>query len=113
MPPVRPDAGVLRQLILLNETLRRIADTYAALAKDVKRLADNQATCQSPNANRSYSRAEAARLLGVSVRTVDRRIGEGSLKAVRTHNTVRIGGASLRRLRDGEQPVTARRVLKL
>ena len=113
MPDVCPWDGVRHRLGLINDTLQRIADAHAAFAKNVERLANLQATCGTLDQNRLYSRAETAHVLGVSQRTVDRRIRDGALTAIKTNKTVRIDGASLRRFRDGVQDVTARRVLKL
>ena len=113
MPSVRPLDGVRHRLDLINDTLQRIADAHAALAKNVERLANIHATCGTLDASRSYSRAEAARSLGVSLRTVDRRVHAGSLLAIKKGNTVRIDGAWLHRHQTGEQLVAARRVLKL
>lgn len=113
MPDVCPWDGVRHRLDLINDTLQRIADAHAALAKNLERLANIQATCGTLDASRSYSRAEAGRSLGVSQRTIDRRIRDGALQAIKKNNTVRIDGASLRRQRNGEQLVGARRVLKL
>lgn len=44
------------------------------------------------------TRAEAADALGVSIRTVDRLIATGDLKAVKITRSVRIHGDSLRQL---------------
>ena len=113
MPDVHPRDGVCHRLDLINETLQQIANAHAALVKDLQQLANIQATCGTIDVNRSYSRAEAARALGVSRRTVDRRIDAGALQAIKNGNTVRIDGASLLRHRTGQQLIDARRVLKL
>ncbi len=47
--------------------------------------------------DRLYGRRAVARLLGLSVRTVDRRVREGRLDVVRRGRSVRIVGASLLR----------------
>ena len=113
MPDFRPRDGVCRRLDLINATLHRIADAHAALAKNVERLANNQATKGTIDVDRAYTRAETARLLNVSIRTIDRRISDGSLIIFKHGNTVRIDGSSLRRHRKYEQLVGARRVQKL
>ncbi len=113
MPDVRPRDGICRRLDLINETLQRIADAHAALVKGVEQLANIQASCGTFDVNRSYSRAEVANLLNVSTRTVDRRVRDGAILAIKNGNTVRIDGASLHRHRTGDQLVAARRVLKL
>ncbi len=93
--------------------LKRIADGVEALTDEIRRLALDRVGNVVIDVNRSYSRAEVARLINVSTRTVDRRVRAGALQAIKNGNTVRIDGASLHRHRTGEQLVGARRVLKL
>ena len=113
MPDVRPRDGLYRRLDLMNATLQQIVDAHAALAMNVAFLAEMQANRGTVDADRTYSRAETARLLNVSTRTVDRRIRDGDRRANKKGNTIRIDGASLRQFRGGVTDAAARRVLKL
>ncbi len=93
--------------------IKGIADGIEALTGEIRRLAQDHIGSAAIDVNRMYSRAEVARLLIVSVQTVDRRIRAGTILSVKSGSTVRIDGASLNRHRTGEQLIAARRVLKL
>ena len=77
-------AGEFRVLMSIDATLRRIAESVAAME-----LVDE---------HRSYTKRQAARILGSSVRTVERRINDGSLMKVGGGRIVRVSGQSLRQL---------------
>lgn len=99
--------------VTVNVALNRIADGIEALTDEIRRSTQDHVGHAVIDVNRTYSRAEAARILNVSTRTVDRRVRDGSIHVIRNNKTVRIDGASLRRQRNGEQMVGARRVQKL
>jgi excisionase family DNA binding protein len=78
------DAEALGLLRRIDSTLARIAESVAAIE-----IVEEQ---------RSYSKREAARILGCSVRTIERRLSAGELTAVLTGQKVRVGGRSLKRM---------------
>jgi len=110
--PFDPAEQRASQDVPVVAALKRIAEGIEVLTTEIRR-AGQTGSSVTIDVNRSYSRAEVADLLSVSVRTVDRRVRDGAIVAIKNGNTVRIDGASLHRHRIGEQLIAARRVLKL
>lgn len=86
--------------------LRNIDGTLVRLAESVTAL-------MTVDEDRNYSKREAARILGCSVRTIERRIRDGKLVAVSAGVFARVTGASMRRLQDMRHHAAAASVLKL
>lgn len=110
--PFDPAEQRASQDVPVVAALKRIAEGIEVLTAEVRR-AGQTGSSVTIDVNRTYSRAEVADLLNVTTRTVDRRVRDGAILAIKNGNTVRIDGASLHRHRSREQLVAGRRVLKL
>ena len=107
-------AGNKNQGVLMPEVRRvenptvpqkidRIVDSVEELVErfaNVERLL----AAESASEERLYSRSEAAQILGVSTRTIDRRIKSGQLRTVKLGTSLRITGASILRIRRDSRP---------
>lgn len=80
----REDSHIAQQLESLHAEVTRIADCLSLLVSE------------EIDAGQRLSRREAARLLGCSLKTVDRRIRSGDLEIVRHGRSIRVLGSSLR-----------------
>lgn len=98
---------------LFFSSLNRIADGIDVLTDEFRRFINDRAKNTVIDVNRTYSRDDAARILNVSTRTVDRRINDGSLHITKNNNKVSIDGASLIRHRTGVRMDGPRWIQKL
>jgi len=96
----------------VESSLERIESYLAQIARDVRRIA---ASVDAPEADvgRLYTRREAAEILEVSTRTVDRLILGGTLSVQRRGRSVRVTGGSIRHHRHQVRSDQATRVLQL
>lgn len=79
----------------------------------VGRIADSLAALEKVEESKRYTKREAARVLGCSVKTVERRLKDGSLTASETAGRKRINGGSLKRFvhaDDGRRAVSVLRI---
>ena len=82
----------------LNQIIGSL-EALSARVVSVERLL----AAESAQKDHLYSRSEAARILGVSTRTIDRRIKAGQLCAVSTGNSLRVTGRSILNARRDDQ----------
>lgn len=94
MPDVRIQETILHKLNDIVDRCDRVARHVAALDHRLR-----ETTPAEPQPHRLYTRKEVARLLGVTTRTIDRRIRSGDLEVIRRGTSIRVVGASIHSLR--------------
>ena len=97
----------------MYERIEYIADRCDSIAELVSALDARLRDHIPTEPSRLYTRKQAAEFLGVTTRTVDRRINAGELEVVRQGRTIRIVGVSLDRLLRPTKRAAASQILKI
>ena len=113
MSAVCPCDAVAEQLALVRNTLDQLLAGQAALAEQQAQILRILADTESVNPDRLYSRADAARLLSVHVKTIDRWIHRGILARVVRGRRTYITGRSIQQRHHAERRRAAVEVLKI
>ena len=113
MSSLRPGDAVAEQLALVTDKLDQVLASQAALAERQAHVLRLLADAEPVDPDRLYSRADAARLLSVHTRTIDRWGRKGILVRVVRGRRVYITGRSIRQCHHTERRHAALEVLKL
>lgn len=106
-----------KTIIVLMRVLTKMPDQIVNLLtmidEKLGRILDAVVVSVNIDDERIYSRREVARMLDCHVRTVDRRIQDGSLPAARKGTSVQVTGRSVRTLNEAYQRRRAACVVKI
>lgn len=95
MSDLRPRGTISDQFASIERMLYQLLQGQAEIAREQTRIARALVDAESINPDRLYGRKDAARLLSVSVKTIDRWVRRGLIIENRRGRRVYITGRSL------------------